>query len=114
VRYWRRRQHARRLACTAWLAFLLSPPPTLAAETWFLMARHGECSPIAGLARKFPDIGNVADPQAFVDFVRAKGLKVTSQAVAVPGGSAREVLVPEKDLSLLFVTAGLCASMGTR
>lgn len=98
----------------ALLLVQLSPPSARAADPWFLMARHGECSAIAGLARKFPDIGNVADPEAFVNFVRAKGLKVTSQAVAAPRGSAREVLVPEKELSLLFVTAEFCAKAGSR
>jgi hypothetical protein len=90
--------------------FLLFALPLLAsaAQGWFLMARHGECSPVSVLARTFPDIGGIADPDAFVKFVRAKGITVSTRPFPVPAGSAMEVLVPEKSLSLLFVTAELC------
>jgi hypothetical protein len=88
---------------------LLALPLQAAAQNWFLMARHGECSPVSVLARSFPDIGSVADPEAFIKFVRAKGLAVTSKPFPVPSGAAMEVLVPEKSLSLVFVTAELCS-----
>lgn len=87
---------------------------SLAAEAWFLMARHGECAPVSSLARKFPDLGAIADPEAFVRFVRAKGLRVTTTPLSVQAGAAREVLVPEKELSLVFVTAELCAKARSR
>ena len=93
---------------------LLAQPMLAAAQGWFLMARHGECSPVSVLARTFPDIGAIADPEAFVRFVRAKGLAVTSTPFPVPSGSAMEVLVPEKSLSLVFVTAELCKTPASR
>jgi len=96
----------RRLASFLLLAL---PLQAAAAQGWFLMARHGECSPVSVLARTFPDIGGVADPEAFIRFVRAKGLAVTSKPFPVQSGSAMEVLVPEKSLSLVFVTRELCA-----
>lgn len=90
------------LACVA-----ISPA---AAETrWMLMARHGECAEVASLKRRIPDLGDVADPVAFADKMRRSGHQVTSSDVAVPGGKAVEVKVPEKGLALLFVTAELCA-----
>jgi hypothetical protein len=104
-----------RTLAAASLAFCpLLPNSALAADTWFLMARHGECSPISVLARKFPEMGTVAGPEAFVSFVRAKGLNVTSRVVPVQGNSAWEVLVPQKELSLMFVTAEVCSRVGTR
>ena len=93
---------------------LLALPLQAAAQNWFLMARHGECSPVSALARTFPDIGAIADPEAFIKFVRAKGLAVTSKPFPVPSGSAMEVLVPEKSLSLVFVTAELCKTPASR
>jgi hypothetical protein len=101
------------------LALVLSvaqfaPSVASAAEKWFLMARHGECYSVRTLERKFPDIGTIAEPEAFIKFVRAKGLKVTSKTVPVQAGSAVEVLVPEKELSLVFVTAENCSKIEVR
>jgi hypothetical protein len=59
---------------------------------------------IRSLERKFPDLGGIADPDTFIKFVLAKGLKVTSKAMPAPRGSAVEVLVPERELSLPFVS----------
>ena len=92
----------------------LAPGCALAADRWFLLARHGECSSVRSLERKFPDIGNIAEPEAFIKFVLAKGLKVSSKSVPVRAGSALEVLIPEKELSLLFVTAELCSKAEAR
>ena len=101
------------LACVL-LAVQLAPGSALAADKWFLLARHGECFPVRSLERKFPDIGNIAEPEAFIKFVLAKGLKVSSKGVPVRAGSALEVLVPERELSLLFVTAELCSKFEAR
>ena len=92
----------------------MAPTSALAADRWFLMARHGECASIRSLERKLPDIGNIAEPDAFVKFILAKGLKVSSKPVPVQAGSAFEVLVPERELSLLFVTAELCSRIEAR
>ena len=92
----------------------LTPGSALAADRWFLLARHGECSSMRSLERRFPDLGNIAEPEAFIQFVLTKGLKVSSKSMPVRAGSALEVLVPEKDLSLLFVTAELCSKVEVR
>ena len=92
----------------------LAPSGALAADKWFLLARHGECFSVRSLERKFPDIGSIAEPEVFVKFARAKGLKVSSNAIPVQAGSAVEVLVPERELSLVFVTAEGCSKVGAR
>lgn len=107
-------QITRTVAAVSLALSSLRPSSALAEDAWFLMARHGECSPIAVLAREFPDMGPVAGPEAFVSFVRAKGLDVTFRVVPVQGGSAWEVRVPQKELSLMFVTAGVCSRGGTQ
>jgi hypothetical protein len=96
------------------IAVQLSFQPALAADKWFLLARHGECSPIRGLERKFPDIGNIADPESFIKFVRAKGLAVSYNAMPVQTGAAVEVRVPERELALVFATVELCSKVGVR
>lgn len=90
-------------------AFQLAPAPANAADAWFLMGRHGECAPFAVLHRKFPDLGQVTDPEAFLRFAAAKGLAVHSSPVAIAGGSAVEVRIPDQGLALLFVAGGPCA-----
>jgi hypothetical protein len=92
----------------------LPAQPAFAAQRWFLMSRHGDCFPISSLERKFPDIGNIAAPDAFVRFVRAKGLAVSTKPMPVASGAAVEVHVPGKELALAFVTAELCSSAGAR
>lgn len=96
------------------LVLAVMASPVLAAEPWFLMSRHGECARIETLARKIPDLGAVADPRSFVETMRGKGYAATLVEHALPKGSAVEVRVPDKELSLLFVTANACASFSAR
>ncbi len=100
--------------CNAALFLAMMAAPVLAAEPWFLMSRHGECARIEALARKIPDLGAIADPRSFVDTMRGKGYAATVVEHALPKGSAFEVRVPDKELSLLFVTADACASFSAR
>jgi hypothetical protein len=88
--------------------------PLHATEAWFLMARHGECASVGSLKRKIPDLGNFSDPHAFAALMRKNGHKVTLTPYPVPKGAAYEVIVPEKELSLVFVTREICGASGTR
>ena len=91
-------------------AGLLSSGATtaVAADKWFLMARHGECAEVSSLKRKVPDLGEVRDPVAFAALMRAKGHQVTTSDLPVPKGRAQEVKVPAAGLFLVFVTAEVC------
>lgn len=84
--------------------------PVHATEQWFLLARHGECAKVESLKRKVPDLGEVNDPHAFATLMRENGHSVTLDQMPVPSGAVYEVSVPEKDLSLVFVTAEVCGS----
>ena len=85
-------------------AQMVAPP----SERWLLMARHGECAPVASLKRKVPDLGDIADPQAFAAFMRRQGFEVTATQHTLPKGKYWEVNVPAKELALVFVTPELC------
>lgn len=98
------------LACLS----LIKPPATQAAERWFLMSRHGSCADVAALKRKVPDLGDISDPDTFASFMRKKGYDVTSNRIPVPEGKALEVIVPQKELSLIFVTSEMCRSREAR
>ncbi|MCG6877233.1 MAG: hypothetical protein LJE97_19250 [Betaproteobacteria bacterium] len=93
---------------------LMAPGATLAAERWFLMSRHGDCVEIGVLKRKVPDLGEVSSPDGFASFMRQKGYEVTSTQVPVRRGKAQEVKVPQKELSLIFVTSEMCSGHETR
>ena len=92
----------------------LAGTPLHAMERWFLMARHGECAKIELLKRKLPDLGAVADPQSFAALMRKDGYATTITQQPLPKGAAFEVIVPAKELSLVFVTAELCSTFSSR
>lgn len=79
-----------------------------AAESWFLMARHGECADVASLARKVPDIGDIRDPLRFIEFMRGKGYEVSFRRTQMPEAEVYEVNVPAQGLALLFIPDSLC------
>lgn len=84
--------------------------PVLASEQWFLLSRHGACAKVESLKRKVPDLGVVNDPHAFAALMRKNGHQVTLSPMSLPKGKAFEVTVPEKSLSLVFVTSDLCGT----
>ena len=96
------------------LLSLLVCAPLQAAGQWYLLARHGECAPVESLKRKVPDLGSFADPQSFAALMRARGHAVTITPQAVPKGSAFEVIVPARELALVFVTADRCGPSAQR
>jgi hypothetical protein len=56
----------------------------------------------------------VQDPQTLIARLRSKGIAVHTEDMALPAGQAVQVDVPEKGLALLFVTAQVCRSVGSR
>lgn len=72
-----------------------------------LMSRHGECAPIAVLARKVPDMGPVTSPGQFVQVLQAKGFEV--ERTDIPGGGVL-VIVSRLELSPMFVRYESCTA----
>jgi len=92
----------------------MAPLSVLATEQWFLMSRHGECAEVKALQRKIPDLGEISDPDVFTLFMRQKGYAVLTKQLDMPIGQAHEVNVPEKELSLIFVTQEICRGFADR
>ena len=83
------------LAGVALLLFL-GEAMSLAASEWFLMSRHGECADIISLKRKVPDLGDIRDPDAFVQRMNDKGYQVMVNEVSRLNGEMVEVKVPRE------------------
>ena len=95
------------------LTALISSTSANNSERWFLMSRHGECAEITILQRKFPDLGNIKDPQVFISFMEGKGHKVIvkdlySNERKEVQGIAFVVRIPSEGLSLTFVKGLMC------
>lgn len=82
------------------------------AETWFLMARHGECNKIEVLKRKVPEIAGVKNPQSFKKLMESMGHKVIIKKLEGLEDKAVQVSVPDKGLDLMFVKKSICREFG--
>ena len=100
------------ILCSVALLLFVERSFALAASEWFLMSRHGECVEVQSLKRKVPDLGEIRDPSTFAKLMRDKGYPVTVNEVSTPDGKAVEVKVPERELSLMFVTPEVCQQSG--
>ncbi|MEW5864099.1 MAG: hypothetical protein AB1773_10985 [Pseudomonadota bacterium] len=81
-------------------------------QRWYLMSREGTCFEIGSLKRKVTDLGDIANPDSFVRFMRAKGLDVVARQMPAGAGYAVEVNVPARGLALVFVTSEACRPAG--
>lgn len=88
--------------------FVFAGSHGLAGDKWFLMSHHGECSEMDALKRKVQDLGDIRDPYAFAKLMRDRGHHVMTNEKTMPTGKSVEVSVAERNLGLMFVTAGLC------
>lgn len=79
-------------------------------DKWHLMSRHGECTEIAVLERKIPDLPDITDPIAFSELMKARGYSVNEQALEVPAAKAMQIDIAGLSLYLTFVTGPLCES----
>jgi hypothetical protein len=79
-----------------------------AADRWMLISRHGDCAEIKAVERKVPDLGAVRDPDSFVKLMRERGHTVFAKEQAAAAGPMVDVRIPDKALSLIFVTAEMC------
>ncbi len=77
-------------------------------NSWLLSSREGECAPLSTAGRKTGDIGTFNTPQEFAKKLQQRG----HQAFALDIGDVRDqvvrVKVPDMELDLTFVRAGMC------
>lgn len=77
--------------------------------SWSLAGREGECTSLALLKKKFPDLGEVKSPYQMADKLKAKGLKAEVKEHWLGKRPSVEVRVPDKDLYVMFVKTDLCS-----
>ena len=88
--------------------FLIIPALAQANDEWYLISRHGSCAEINILERKVGDMSGVETPEDFIELMLSKGYEVEVNEPSNLEGNAVQVEVPEKSLSLMFVTRKLC------
>ena len=95
----------RRFVAVASFAFIIG---AAARNDWFLMGRHGECAPLASLARKGAEFRGLQTPYQLIDKMRAAGHQVDVKEHTTPKGPIVEVHVPAKEIAVMVVTAEFC------
>ena len=77
-------------------------------NSWLLGSREGECAPLSSSSRKTGNIGTFSTPQEFAKKMQQRG----HQAFVLDIGDVRDqmvrVKVPDMELDLTFVRAGVC------
>ena len=96
------------IVSTILFIFLIIPVLSHANDEWYLISRHGSCSEINILERKVGSMSGVETPEDFIELMRSKGYEVIVNEPSNLDGNAVQIEVPEKNLSLMFVTRDLC------
>jgi hypothetical protein len=76
---------------------------------WMLMSRHGECAALASLRREVPDLPDIAEPGALIEFLESRRHFVEARPLPGSAGRAYEVQVSDLSLHLVLVRESLCA-----
>lgn len=82
------------------------------SETWYLMARHGECHKMEVLKRKIPGIVGVNNPESFKKLMESMGHKTIIKKLEGLEGKAVQAIVPDKGLDLMLVKKSICKEFG--
>ena len=89
-----------------------SPRPKAVApaskESWLLSAGEGECAPLSSVSKKVKNIGTFKTPQEFARKLQQRGYQAFALDIGDVRGQEVRVKVPDLDLDLTFVKAGMC------
>jgi len=81
--------------------------PSASKDSWLLSSREGGCSPLSSIDRKV-NVGSFETPQELAHKLKQRG----HQAFVLDIGDVRDqvvrIKVPDLDLDLTFVKAGMC------
>ena len=90
---------------------LLGSGPVAAEQSWYLMSRHGECSPITPAMRhKMPDFPDVQSAQALVQALRDRKMDVRSAPLPGAPDGHLTVRVPSLGWTLVVARADRCST----
>jgi len=76
-------------------------------DAWQLSAREGGCAPLDSLARKV-NIGSFKTPQEFARQMQQRGYQAFVLDIGDTKDQVVRVKVPDRELDLTFVRAGMC------
>ena len=77
-------------------------------DSWLLSPREGECAPLSSVSKKVKNIGTFKTPQEFARKLQQRGYQAFALDIGDVRGQEVRVKVPDLDLDLTFVKAGMC------
>ena len=76
-------------------------------DSWLLGSREGECSALSNVDRKI-NVGSFETPQEFARKLQQRGYQAFALDVGDVRNQVMRVKVPDLELDLIFMRAGLC------
>lgn len=76
-------------------------------DSWLLGSREGQCSDLSNVDRQV-NVGSFKTPQEFARKVQQRGYQAFALDVGDVRNQVMRVKVPDLDLDLIFMKAGLC------
>jgi vancomycin resistance protein YoaR len=83
-------------------------PAQAGKSSWMLGSREGACAPLASASRKTGEIGTFNTPQEFARKMQQRGHQAFVLDIGDVSGQVIRVKVPDMELDLTFVKAGMC------
>jgi hypothetical protein len=77
-------------------------------DSWLLGSREGECAPLSSVSSKVKNIGTLKTPQEFARKMQQRGYQAFALDIGDVRGQEVRVKVPDLQLDLTFVKAGMC------
>jgi hypothetical protein len=97
------------------VALVLAPTLGTAVDTnqlvWMLAAPDGGCMDLSAIQKKTHDLLAWNSPEEFVNHLRARNENVSTLTAKVEPGYLVKVVVPGRDIDVVFVLFQVCRAM---
>lgn len=84
------------------------------AAEWYVMARHGECLPIASLAKREEIFRSAQTPEDLQQALDANGLEYSLEPMVAGRNDAMKLAVPSRGWTFLLVDRVYCREFLSR
>ena len=78
---------------------------------WMLAAPDGGCTDLSAIRKKIPDLSAWNSPEELVNSLRARNENVSTLTAKVEPGFMVKVIVPGRDIDVVFVPFHVCRAM---
>lgn len=96
-------------------AVMLAPTLSMAADlsprAWMLAAPDGGCTDLSVIHQKTRDLAKWSSPEELVNTLRARDENVSTLTAKVEPGYVVKVVVPGRDIDVVFVPFSVCRAM---